>query len=445
VRGALTAREYELLDLSSLARPTAARDALMAATSHLPEAVFTVDRRGRLRTQGFVGLVHAPGVSVQILPKVPAGSAVADDHDLLRRLLVAAGLVPQRLASSGATEFGDLPLLEVVIRKAARDLVSRLGDFGPPRRYEVVRTESDTVRGSIDLDRLMRQMPPERVLVPIRFSPLQADNPLSRVLLALALHLQRVTRSRLTRRLLEEAESRLATVTPMELSHRLLQDGTPRVGEEPWLDLHQLAEGLFGGRRPNPLVAGPTESSVLVFSLDDIFERLVRRIATHSLGGTPWSLAPRSPRRHFLHDTETDRPRLRLRPDLSFVDGSGHPVLVGDAKYKRIRLTPRGLSLAPEDVYQVSAYMNRFTLSRSLLFMPADDGTRLPGERPWTRRMRLEDSDSFIDVVAVDVPALVSASLSEQARVVAQMRAALKHVLAPDVDDGAHPLAAEAG
>jgi 5-methylcytosine-specific restriction endonuclease McrBC regulatory subunit McrC len=420
----VTVREHERVDLGGTGDAARARDALLAATSGLREAVFRVDRRGHLHARSLVGMVQARGLTVQILPKVPAGSDPREDSRFLLRLLTAAHLVPQRFVGPGLAATDETPLLEMVIRQAAEHMQETLGAYGVPRRYEEVRDERETVVGVIDMERAMRQMPHERHRVPLIRAPLRTDNVLSRMVLSLARTLAMITMSRRTALVLADVVEQLSEAELRPLTRDLVDLGEPTVQEEQWVPEHQLAYGLCSGLLPNPTRPGPLPTRTLVFSLDDIFEKVLRRSLAACLPGSGWHLADHPQPRHFLIDTVTDAPRLRIRPDILLASDGDRRLQVADAKWKSLVVGSRGIKLDHADVYQINAYLDRFQLPRGVLLLPATDETRSAGSIPWHRRLGLAGSMTVIDIVAVDVHALVARDRTSREQALDHLRSA---------------------
>jgi len=79
---------------------------------------------------------------------------------------------------------------------------------------------------------------------------------------------------------------------------------------------------------------------------------------------------------HVGNQPVAGQPDLHLRPDVT-LDRAGRPVLVVDAKWKRLKGTP----LVTEDVYQVLAYCTALGVRRGVLVYP---GRR---DRAWEYRL----------------------------------------------------------
>ncbi|WP_162244776.1 hypothetical protein [Methylobacterium sp. Leaf469] len=373
-----------------------------------------------------MGIVEAAGVTIEMLPRSMAGRNDEDaDAAFMLNLLTAARLVPRRMWHLGRVALGSVPLFETVIRAAAVELQGVLHEHGPPRRFHEVEEEMTTILGSIDMVRAMRQLPPERNRVPIRHAPLQADNPLARLMLSLAEHLQRCTKSRRSAALLANAADQLSAAQRCQLSPRLVELSEPVIDvEDHWRPLYDLASGLARGVNPNPTRAGSTATNVLIFALDDIFEKIMRRAIPYALLGTGLGLAASTPKRYMLRDTETGMYRLRLRPDFLILD-CDDPVLVADAKWKHLTLDRNGLSLSREDVFQITAYMNRYGLRDGVLLFPADTRTRRVVGAAWNRDLAVEGSTAIIKALAIDAHALVSPERVQRDRAMVQLRDAL--------------------
>lgn len=418
-------REYERVDLTGVPRRAQVRDALLAATASLREPVFRVDRKGQLWATGYVGMVQAQGITVEVLPRVSETDDEGSESNFLLHLLTAARLVPHRMWTPGRVALGNVPLFEIVMRAAAEHLQAVLGEHGPPRRFHEIEEYAGSILGTVDMTRVMRQLPSERNLVPIRHAPLQADNPLARLIRALASYLRRVTASRRTRALLTDALGQLDAAAEVTLDLHLTEAAQPIPGqEEHWTALHEFAASLCRGLRPDPTKSGMMTSRLLLFSLDDIFERVLRRALPRALDPSDLHLAPRTPSRHFLRDLGNGVPQLRLRPDYLILNGDG-PVVVADAKWKQLATTERSVGLARDDVFQLSAYLNRYRLPAGILFFPADAERRRAEGPAWSRELAIEGSESVIRAVAIDVFGLVSPTVADRKRALQQLRHAV--------------------
>jgi 5-methylcytosine-specific restriction endonuclease McrBC regulatory subunit McrC len=406
-RDLLVGYEQTPLDASGLTSDQRRR--LLRDSKSVAPDLITVARNGDLRLGGYVGFVDLGWVQLEILAKASTGSPLRDDRAFLQRLLSEAGLVPRAILQDASTGFSDSPLLETLAGVFAERL--HLGLVrGPPRRYECVQALTPSPRGKIDLGQYARMLPPDRRFVPVTHFPLHRDNPLTRLLLSVVTELSSVTRSPSTRALLLRCTELFGEVVLLDIRDACrVPPGLSRYEEE-WRPFVDLALLLAQNKAPSAVQAGPHEAFSLIFSLDDVFERLLRtRLSVNPPMGL--FLSRRTERKLLLHPLPTGRPSMRLRPDFLFRGDDGAPSVIADAKWKV--LSERGPShgLKPPDIYQINTYLAAYQLSDGVLLFPK--ARWMPGGgKPWTRQFRLLGGSTRLIVAAVDVHGLVSTDKS---------------------------------
>jgi 5-methylcytosine-specific restriction endonuclease McrBC regulatory subunit McrC len=301
-------------------------------------------------------------------------------------------------------------LLEGLVRAFAEDLVERLTQ-GLPRRYSEVGENSTVVRGRIDFCRMALRPPGNDHIVPVRHAPLQFNNPLSQIILAMVNRLLALVRSVQTASLLQHCAVLLDRVTPVPLN-------IERVGrlhlsslESAWKPVIDFAAALARGWLPSPVLGGAISSFSLTFSLDDLFEAVLRKLLPGILAGAGLTLAGVRPPSPLLRSMSTGAEVLNLRPDYLFLDASApqRKRVVGDAKWKRLNPENPSFGLIPTDVYQLTTYMTHHGLDRGVLLFPADVWMARE-ESAWTHRFALIEPsrNKQIVLVGVDVADLVS-------------------------------------
>lgn len=413
-------QEGKRFELPHTHNSSTARDRLLRTTAGMSFNVFTVDGRG-FRAGNVVGVIDTGSLQVEILPKVAAGSGLDDDARFLMDLLSMSGLTPRLMARAGRVSLTSHSTIEAVIRLFAANLAWRLSS-GAPRRYSERTETSSVLRGGLDFARMATRPPGSDHVLAIRHAPLQMDNPLSQLILAVVNVLLAVTRSVRNRAMLQHCASLLDQVSTVSFSEDTVRRVALTRFESEWLDVVELARALIRGQTPSPVSAGLTPSFTMLFPLDDLFERSLRRSLFAALTGETISISssPRNP--HFLR-TEEGRDILRLRPDYLFVQAAAEDekVMVGDAKWKRLAEGGRSFGLRPPDVYQLTTYMARHQLQRGILFFPMDAWMRSNGAY-WRRSFSVIGTDSRINVVGVDVPGLVTRDRERRQKALAGLR-----------------------
>jgi 5-methylcytosine-specific restriction endonuclease McrBC regulatory subunit McrC len=248
-------------------------------------------------------------------------------------------------------------------------------------------------------------------------APLQPDNVLSQLILALIHRLVSITRSARTSTTLQHCARLLDRVTLVPLTPGLVSRVQLTRFESEWQPVLDFARILLQGQSPNPVTGGSQSAFTLLFSLHDVFEALLRRLLPRALEDTPLQLAPRR-NLNLLYSPSRDIEVLQLRPDYLFttLGVSAKSQVVGDAKWKRLKYDRTTFDLSPSDIYQLTTYMARHHLQRGVLFFPMTPWMRREkgSRRCWVHRFNLQDGPGIIHIVGVDVAALASRGTTQQ-------------------------------
>lgn len=420
------------LEISSGRAGSAELRSLLTASSRSGLEVLRLNSAGALVARQVVGLLDAGPCAVEILPKTFRGAEdgsnpVADSRKFLHALLRTSRALNRLVAPPAAIADMDLPVSEVVISHLVLEIQSELAS-GVPRRYHEVRETGPTLRGRVDFQRLVRQGPARAQIIPHRHFPHHPDNELSRLILATLDELGRISKSVHTLGRIRKCKSALRAVRPVPLTEGLVDRASPTSLEERWRFLVEVARLLLSQRVPDPLAASSLRGRSFLFPLDRLFEDLLRRRIpqVQELDSIGIELERRSSR-PLLKDPSTGATSLSMRPDFLLTRG-GRPALVMDAKWKRIAPSRKSLGLDRSDVYQMTAYMARYSLRRAVLLYPSSVDA-VPG---WSRMLRLvsdegsdEESPSLL-VAVVDTEGLVSSSSSDRRKALEQLGRAVE-------------------
>ncbi|MEX2608832.1 MAG: hypothetical protein WEA24_02725 [Gemmatimonadota bacterium] len=409
----------------------AAWDRLMRSAARLPGDFLRRTGRGVV-VGGYVGVVDLGWCQLEILPKGTAELSADDLRRFLFDLLDRAGLVPRPLISRTAVASGRHHLLQVLISSFSSQLHRDLL-LGVPRRYHIREERLSQIKGKIRFSALATSLPSERHVTPIRHAPLQFDNGLNRVLRALGTALRDAAESRQDIMTLDHCDRMLGAARIISLHH--LRPHRVRLSrqEDRWRPYVDLAVLIRRGQAPIPTSTGEAKGFGLLFTLDDVFERLIRRtLASSPPLGTKLSLRPVRPR--LLHSVSTGVASLSLRPDLLLTDGGGHPILVADAKWKQLPSRSGSHGLSPTDVYQVATYMAAHSVDRGLLLFPEAAWMREGGRSSWRNRFRLAGGQGELTVGSVDVFGLASGDSQRRAHAVERLHELVLAASQPAVD-----------
>ena len=333
-----------------------------------------VDRYSEITAQQVVGVIAAPGCSLEILPKID-GDANENNETIRARLVcmldVALGLKlgdGQALAMARQKE----TLLDTLIRLFADRLLAE-ARRGLPCAYMAQEEDLAALRGRLDVIRQFTHhaVRPDRLAC--RFDSLMPDSPLLRIMKACVLMLRRHARAIETQRRLDELRFLLAEVSDVPVSAlpwtQVRIDRTNRR----WETLYGLAK-LFlkreWQRTNHDAKAG--QGITLLFAMNDLFEAYVAALARRALRGSDMTVHAQGGLRYCLmEEGDGGRERFQTTPDI-LIKRDGQAVMVIDTKWKLIGRNPedkkRGVSQS--DVYQMMAYARLYQCRDVMLLYP---------------------------------------------------------------------------
>ncbi|WP_201296371.1 McrC family protein [Sphingomonas sp. AX6] len=355
-----------------------ANSLLLAARSHpLANRSGTnilVDRHSEIIAQQVVGVIAAPGCSLEILPKIDA-AVVESDEEIRSRLVsmldVALGLKlgeGQILAMARQKQ----TLLDILIRIFADRLLAEVRR-GLPRTYRAQDEDLSALRGRLNIVRQFTHhaVRPDRLAC--RFDTLMSDIPLLRIMKACVSFLRRHARALETQRRLDELRFHFADVSDLPL--QLLPWSEVRIDRtnQRWESLYQLAK-LFLKRewQRTDHDAKASQGITLLFAMNDLFEAYVAGLAKRAVRGGNLSVRAQGGLRYCLQEDGSDgKKRFQTTPDILVKRGDDVAFII-DTKWKLIGKNPedkkRGVSQS--DVYQMMAYARLYRCQELVLLYP---------------------------------------------------------------------------
>lgn len=337
-----------------------------------------IDRHKEIVAQQTVGVIAAPGCSLEILPKIDLEVTESDGtirHRLMRMLDVALGLnLGDGQASAMARQ--KETLLDILIRLFADRLLAE-ARRGLPRVYLAQEEDLSALRGRLDVRRQFTALAVRPDRLACRYDALMADTPLLRIMKACVLLVRRHARGPATIRRLDELRFLLADVS--DVAPRDLPWAQVRIDRtnRRWETLYGLAR-LFLKREwqathhDNRADQGIT----LLFPMNDLFEAYVAALAKRAMRGTELTVHPQGGGLFCLiEEGDGGKRRFQTKPDLLIKQGREIEMII-DTKWKRIGSNledaKRGVSQA--DVYQMMAYARLYRCSQVMLLYPHHAG-----------------------------------------------------------------------
>ena len=402
-RPAPTVREYETFPLENRLANRLHATARRAQKRLAVPSVLDRTRNG-LKAAGVVGIVAAPGVTLEILPKID-GEDGAVRKALVSMLSVAWGLrVADGEIAGLDTQRSDL--LEVLVGLFANRLLVT-ARRGLPRRYVGFEADLKLLRGRLNVVRQVTALAARPDVLACRFEELSEDTPLNRVLKAAVQRLGRATRSAANARILRELAARLERVghSPAPLKEPVRLDRTNTA----YHDLHRLARLLLSGDWQST-TSGEALGFSLLFPMAELFEQFVGKLLQRSAA---WPVRLQDRRHSALLDDA--KPLFELRPD-AVIQAPAGPIVL-DTKWKRLDGKDDGkLGVAQGDIYQMLVYGQAYGAERLVLLYPWLPGLAKGVNRSW----HVQSTRTRLDIATVDVgePSSVARTLHEIVRAV---------------------------
>jgi 5-methylcytosine-specific restriction enzyme subunit McrC len=357
-------------------------NALLAAAREHPlcgneGTAILVDHHRHLTARQMVGVIAAPGCSLEILPKIDPDDSQTDGairHRLVRMLDVALGLnLSDGQASTMARQ--SETLLDILIRLFADRLLAE-ARRGLPRAYLAQEDDLPALRGRLDLRRQFTHNAVRPDRLSCRFDTLMVDTPLLRIMKTCVLFLRRHARTDETVRRLDELRFVLADVSDVSPNALPWQQVRIDRTNRRWETLYGLAR-LFLKRewQATHHDASAQHGITLLFPMNKLFEDYIAALARRALRGSDLTVHTQGGLLNCLIEEGGGEERFQTRPDI-IIKRDAVAVMVIDTKWKRIGRDPgdakRGVSQG--DVYQMMAYARLYRCRDVMLLYPHHNG-----------------------------------------------------------------------
>ena len=356
-----------------------------------------------------VGVIAAPGCSLEIFPKIdPLDNASVEGRRtvrerLVRMLDVALGLDIGDGAVSAMAKQAE-GLLDILIRLFADKLLTE-ARRGLSRAYIQEEDDLRALRGRLNVVRQFttHAVRPDRLAC--RFDALSSNIPLLQILKACVLALRRHARAADTVRKLDVLRfmfADIADVSVAALPWRAVQiDRTHRR----WEALFGLAR-LFLKRNWQATHHDPSagQGITLLFPMNDLFEAYIAVLMRRSLRPGEFTVETQGGRLFCLiEEGDQERRRFQTRPDIIVRDRqSNAPIAIVDTKWKRLSPAIEDVKhgVNQTDVYQMMAYGQLYACHDLLLIYPHHLGL---GSGPFSTDYLINGSTDRLRLRSVDV------------------------------------------
>ena len=361
--------------------------------------------RTAIRAGQVVGVLAAPGCTLEILPKID-GLGDAESPRSLRRELVhmLAVALDLDVDAGTPTDLGvqNENVLEVLIRLFCTKLFAAV-HRGLPRRYIQHEADLPALRGRLDVVRQFTTLAASPQRLACRYDALSPDIALNRIMKAAVARLAELARAPDNQRRLRELALAYADVADIPVPALSWDEAIIDRTNAPWGELKRLARLLLGDRFQTTS-RGRNHGYALLFEMNVLFEEYVGRMLARALANEGLTVRLQGGGRYCLTEVNeagmNGARRFLTRPDI-IVSRQGVPELVIDTKWKRLaaRVDDPKQGVAQVDVYQLMAYGRLYGCSQLMLLYPHHDG--LPQVEGICGRHRVEGCDDTLTVATV--------------------------------------------
>jgi 5-methylcytosine-specific restriction enzyme subunit McrC len=323
----------------------------------------------KLRAQQVVGVLAAPGISLEILPKIDG----IDDGKVrsnLIRMLARTKNIAIAYGELTGLDWQNKDLLEILIRLFCDKLFEAV-HRGLSRQYLSHEDDLTALRGRLNVKRQFTVLSTSPQRIACRYYELSANIALNQILKAAIDYLRRLSRHADNRRRLTQLKFAFADVAtvPRErlLWDKVILDRTSTAYHE----LLRLAELLLGDRFQTTSV-GDTRGFSLLFEMNSLFEEYIGLIILRSfMYVNSLAVTLQKPRRYALFDMSANKERFMMKPDI-VIHSLAKPVMIIDTKWKRLThsIDDPKHGVLQSDVYQMMAYAQIYQVQHLLLLYP---------------------------------------------------------------------------
>jgi 5-methylcytosine-specific restriction enzyme subunit McrC len=389
-------------------------------------------RHGKVSFQArqFVGVLRLGQRTLQILPKIhrptpPAPQSSTEASRNLLWMLDYAGYLSLKESNLAALQRTQNWFESLTYLFASH--LQRQWQHSAPRSYQTLDAVLPVLKGKWRIPAQMRR-PEQQHRFAVSYDEYTLDTPLNRLLRYVVELLWKLTRDRHNRQLLSDLRHWMDDVTLLPhyplATAQTLQLTRLNQHYQPLLNLALLFLQHLG----LSLAANDQTAFAFMFDMNRLFEQfLTRFLQRHQRAILPASLQacriqPQSSQTSLHLAQHQGQPVFRLKPDIVLQGSNGYPLLM-DLKYKRLKPSDLTLGITAADLYQMTAYRQRFAAPQVILIYPQTVG--MP--EPIRAHFPLQGTPGTLRAVTVDLLKDLSHPTAESDLVLE-----LKEILAAD-------------
>jgi 5-methylcytosine-specific restriction enzyme subunit McrC len=301
---------------------------------------YTREGKAVLKATQYVGIVSLrDGPVIQVRPKA-AGT------NLLYLLQYAQDTSPTTFASETPFQRGPtfLDAFGALFEAELREVLNR----GLQTDYRRVDGTESHLRGQLNVQQQLQRHPPTPTKFECTYDELTHDTTANRAILyATSVLLGMVSDRSITQSLRQHQQLLRRRVELMPVTGAELDGIQLTRLSEHYEDILRLSRLVIENAFVSELTVGESASFSLLVNMNTVFENAVERAVTTVATRRGWTVEPQEKTHSLLTGGKHS---VTLKPDVTIYGESGHPLIVGDAKWKTD--TPSN-----SDYYQLTSYM----------------------------------------------------------------------------------------
>ncbi len=353
-------------------------DILKKLEGKLPAKAWSWGNR-EIKFASHCGVISLGSLSVEILPKIHGIEAydVESSREALVRMLYRAQNLKLAKAGTAGINLQKRFLLDIFILHLCEQLHAQL-TRGMIRKYVRREKNLNVLRGKLKIGEHFKRNLAHREWLFCQYDELSADNVYNQILKhVLGIMLKRAKGSRALQQVSElvarfEPISDFATDAATAVDSLSFDRMTERY-EQIFKQCGFFLRGFYPG-----VTTGKTDCLALLFDMNRLFEAYVGTELRKQTEGEDIRVREQGPQKYFAMREDSSKQVFMMKPDFSFVNRSGDPVAIADAKWKILDSEEQKLGIAQSDMYQIGSYASRYGVRNLALFYPMQEKLTKP-------------------------------------------------------------------
>ncbi|MXZ48626.1 MAG: restriction endonuclease [Candidatus Dadabacteria bacterium] len=355
-----------------------------------------------IKFASYCGVISLGDLSIEILLKIHDIKAddVESSREVLVRMLYRARYLKLTRAGTAGINLQKRFLLDIFILHFCDQLHAQL-TRGMIQKYIRREENLNVLRGKLKIGEHLKRNLAHGERLFCQYDELSADNVYNQVLKhVLEVMLKKAKGSRPQRHVSEllarfEPISDFATdVTAAvnSLSFDRITDRYKQVFEQCGFFLRGFYPGVTTGEK---------DCLALLFDMNRLFEAYVGVELRKETREKDISIREQGPQRSFARREDSGKSIFMMKPDFSFLNKSGNPVAIADAKWKVLDSEEQKLGITQSDMYQIGSYASRYGVRNLALFYPMQE--KLTERIKLTLLKEHEEVPTTLHILPIDI------------------------------------------